>query len=72
MTQLLQRAFDEATKLGNAEQDALATEILDELAAESRWDEALASSADAIDKMGEQALKEFQQHTTTAGGFDKP
>jgi hypothetical protein len=72
MTQLLQQAFDKASKLHDAEQNTLATEILDELEAESRWDEALASSADAIDVMGEQALKEFQQHKTTPGGFDKP
>ena len=72
MTQLLKQAFDQATKLDNAEQDALATEILDELTAESRWDKTLASSAETIDAMGEQALKEFQQHKTTPGGFDKP
>ena len=72
MTQLLQQAFDKATKLDNAEQDALATEILEELAAESRWDKSLASSVAMIDALGEQALKEFQQHKTTPGGFDKP
>ncbi len=72
MTQLLKQAFDEATKLDNVEQDALAAEILDELQAESSWDKSLASSVDAIDKMGEQALQEFQQHQTTPGGFDKP
>ena len=72
MTQLLKQAFDEAIKLDNVEQDALAAEILDELRAESRWDKSLASSVDVIDKMGEQALKEFQQQKTTPGGFDKP
>ena len=69
---MLKQAFDEATKLDNVEQDALAAEILDELQAESSWDKSLASSVDVIDKMGEQALQEFQQHQTTPGGFDKP
>ena len=72
MTQLLKRAFDEASKLADAEQDALAAEILGEIEAESHWDDSLASSAKVIDQMGRQALKEFQQHKTIPGGFDKP
>jgi hypothetical protein len=72
MTQLLKRAFDKASKLPEANQDALAAEILAELEAESRWDEALASSGETIDEMGRQALKEYQQGKTTPGGFDKP
>ena len=71
MTQLLKRAFDEASKLADAEQNALAAEILAELEAESRWDDSLASSADLIDKMGREALKEFQRGKTKPGGFDK-
>jgi hypothetical protein len=72
MTQLLKRAFEEASKLKDTEQDALAAEILSELKDESRWDKSLASSGDMIDKMGRQALEEFQQHKTSPGGFDEP
>jgi len=72
MTQLLKRAFEEASKLKETEQDALAGEILAELEAESRWDKSLESSAEMIDQMGRQAIEEFQQHKTTPGGFDKP
>jgi hypothetical protein len=70
MTQLLKRAFEKASKLPDAEQDALAAEILAELEGGSRWDGALGSSADAIDEMGRQALKEYQQGKTMSGGFD--
>ena len=36
MTELLQKAFDEAAKLPRKEQDALASWVLDELASEAR------------------------------------
>ena len=67
MTQLLKRAFEEASKLKETEQDALAGEILAELEAESRWDKSLESSGEMIDQMGRQALEEFRQHKTAPG-----
>ena len=42
MTKLLQKAFDEASKLPEGEQDALGRILLDELASERRWDELFA------------------------------
>jgi hypothetical protein len=41
MTKLLQKAFDEASKLSEGEQDALGRVLLEELASERRWDEFL-------------------------------
>ena len=64
MTELLERAFAEAAKLPSGEQDALARWILDELAAEQRWDEAFCESADALARLADQALAEHGQGRT--------
>ena len=41
MTKLLQKAFEEASKLPGSEQDALGCILLGELASERRWEELL-------------------------------
>ena len=58
MTELLEKAFSEATKLSMREQDALAAWILEELASERQWDEAFADSADALAQLADEALAE--------------
>jgi len=45
MTALLRQAFDEASKLGEAEQDMLASRLLSELAAEDEFDRTIARTA---------------------------
>jgi hypothetical protein len=64
MTQLLERAFTEASKLPEKEQDAVATLLLQELASEKRWDEAFASSQRQLSEMARQALREFEAGET--------
>ena len=59
MTKLLQKAFEEASKLPPEEQDAFAEMFLAELQSERRWDELFAKSQDMIKAMAEQALREF-------------
>jgi hypothetical protein len=49
MTKLLQRAFDEASKLPENEQDALGRILLEELASERRWEELFAGSHDLLE-----------------------
>ena len=39
MTKLLEKAFQEAQKLSETEQDALAARLLEELESDRRWDE---------------------------------
>jgi len=58
MTELLEKAFSEATKLSKREQDALAAWILEELASERHWDEAFTDSADALAQLADEALAE--------------
>ena len=58
MTKLLQRAFDEASKLPDGEQDALGRILLEELASERRWEELFAGSEDLLAELADQALTE--------------
>ena len=58
MTKLLQKAFDEASKLAEAEQDALGRVLLEELASERRWEELFAGSHDLLAELADEALAE--------------
>jgi hypothetical protein len=58
MTELLQKAFTEVSKLPEPEQDTFAHWILEELASERRWDEAFANSQDLLSKLADEALAE--------------
>ena len=71
MTKLLAEAFDKASELSENLQDELARELLDDLAAEARWDQALAESADGLDRMARKALKEHRAGRTKEMGFDE-
>jgi hypothetical protein len=64
MTKLLEKAFAEASKLPEQEQDALAAVILEELASERRWDQAFADSADLLARLADQALAEHRAGKT--------
>ena len=71
MTKLLTQAFEKASDLPENLQDELARELLDDLTGEAQWDRTLEQSADALDKMAEQALKEHRAGKTKEMGFDK-
>jgi len=58
MTKALKNAFEAASKLPEAEQDALAAAILEELESERRWDELFERSADTLAKLAKEALDE--------------
>jgi hypothetical protein len=60
MTELLQRAFAEASRLPEAEQEALAAWILAELAAERRWQASFDASADTLAALADEALAEHR------------
>jgi hypothetical protein len=64
MTRLLEKAFAEAAKLPDADQEALAAWILEELTSERRWQDAFARSADLLDKLADEALAERQAGKT--------
>lgn len=60
MTELLEKAFAEAAKLPQDEQDRLAQMLLDDLAAEEKWDETFATSQDKLALLADEALIEYQ------------
>ncbi len=64
MTKLLDKAFAEASRLSQDEQDALGKWILEELASERRWDEAFARSQDTLERMADEALAEYRAGKT--------
>jgi hypothetical protein len=64
MTRLLEKAFEEASKLPEEDQDALAEMLLNELASEERWTEAFAKSQDKLALLAKEALIEFEQGKT--------
>jgi hypothetical protein len=64
MTQLLQTAFEEATKLPELEQNRLARWLLEELASEKHWDTWFAESEDQFSQLAEEALAEHRAGKT--------
>ena len=68
MTKLLAQAFEKASELPEEMQDELARELHEDLAGEARWDETLERSAEGLDQMAEQALKEYRAGRTRETG----
>ena len=64
MTNLLEQAFAEASKLPLEEQDALADWILKELNSEHRWQKALAESQESLAELADEALSEHNAGET--------
>ena len=71
MTKLLAEAFERASELPDELQDEFARQLLEELAGEAKWDQTLAESADRIDEMAGEALKEYRAGKTKEMGFDE-
>ena len=64
MTELLEKAFAEASKLPASEQDALAGRILEDLASDRRWDQAFAQSSEQLSSLADEALAEHRAGRT--------
>lgn len=64
MTVLLQQAFAKAEQLSEAEQDALATRLLAEIAQEDEFDLALAQTGHRLVGLAEEALQELRAGRT--------
>jgi hypothetical protein len=61
MTELLKKAFSEASRLPKGDQDLIGKWMLAELAAEKRWEHSFARSQDLLAKLGRQALSEHRK-----------
>jgi hypothetical protein len=64
MTNLLKKAFKEASKLPEVEQNALAKWVMEEMESEGRWEKAFAASEDVLDKLADEALGAHKQGKT--------
>jgi hypothetical protein len=64
MTKLLEKAFAEAAKLPEREQEALGALMLEEIESERRWNESFAKSQAMLAAMADEALKEFRDGKT--------
>lgn len=64
MTTLLEKAFAEAAKLPEAEQEVLAARLLAELAADDDFDRAIAESANRLVGLAADALAQLRAGAT--------
>ncbi len=64
MTKLLEKAFFEASKLPELEQNVFANWILEELASEQRWETAFANSEATLAQLADEALAEYHAGQT--------
>jgi hypothetical protein len=71
MTQLLEQALTEVKKLPEAEQDAIASLILDELSDERRWQESFACSQDQLARLAAKVREDLRAGRVQSGGFDQ-
>ena len=71
MTKLLEKAFAKASQLPDVEQNALARWMLEELEAEKRWEETFAESEDLLDKLADEALKDYRKGKIRSLDIDK-
>ncbi|MGE0086029.1 MAG: hypothetical protein AB7S75_16595 [Desulfococcaceae bacterium] len=69
MTQLLEKAIREISKLPVTEQDVIAGIILDELLDEKKWDTAFAKSQDKLSKLAEKVRNDVREGKIRKMGF---
>ena len=71
MTSMLEKAFFEAAKVPDVEQNALARWVLDEIESDRKWDTLFAESEDTLAQLASEALEEEEQGKTTRLDVDK-
>jgi len=64
VSELLKKAFDEASRLAEDEQDTLAELLLEEMKSERRWNRAFSSSGDRLSELADEALEEHRRGDT--------
>jgi hypothetical protein len=58
MTKLLQQAFEAASRLPEADQNAFAKWVLEELKSEKRWEQSFADSEEVLEMLADEAIHE--------------
>ena len=65
MTKLLEQAFAAVSRLPDAEQDVVASRLLEDIDAEAKWDAIFEATADGLSTLAAQALSEFRAGKTS-------
>jgi hypothetical protein len=65
MTTLLEKAFNEAAKLPEVDQNVFAKWVLGELHSEARWQRAFAELEDILERLADEALEDKRRGKTT-------
>ncbi len=71
MTKLLAQLLEDLAKLPEAEQDAVAAIMLEELDAEARWSAVFGASQAALEALADEALAQYRAGETTPLCFDE-
>jgi hypothetical protein len=71
MTKALEKAFNEASKLSEGEQNALGEWLLSEIESEQEWDHAFARSQDLLARLADEALAQHRRGQTDELDPDK-
>jgi len=64
MTKLLEKAFKEASRLTEKEQNTFAKWLLEELVTEKKWEKLFTKSEDVLSKLADEALEEDAEGKT--------
>jgi len=72
MTELLEQAFAEVSKLPPDEQDLIADWLLKEMESECRWNQLFAESQDALPVLASEALAEHRKGDTLSCDAKEP
>jgi hypothetical protein len=71
MTELLEKALAEVSKLSAEEQDAIAALILEALEDEQQWEAAFAASQDKLARLAEKVREDIRAGRVRKMGFDE-
>lgn len=71
MTQLLQQAITELQKLPDSDQDAMAMLILEELADDTKWESAFATSQTELSRIANKVRDDIRQGRVRDTGIDE-
>lgn len=71
MTKLLEKAFEEASRLPETDQNAFAKWVLDELRSERAWLETFAESEDVLEKLADEAIAEKRNGKVSSLDIDR-
>ncbi len=71
MSQLLDHAVAETRKLPDADQEAIAALILEEIEEDRKWQESFARSPEKLTALAERAAEQVRAGRFRAAGFDE-